>query len=83
MCLSRDRSSQWFKRALFVGAVLVSAFLSLTGTIPGACLEKALARRFSGKTLEANLTLVREAAVKVEKNAWAALPEKDRSQAHA
>ncbi|MDA8060345.1 MAG: 2-oxoacid:acceptor oxidoreductase family protein [Leptospirillum sp.] len=63
--------------------VLVSAFLSLTGTIPGACLEKALARRFSGKTLEANLTLVREAAVKVEKNAWAALPEKDRSQARA
>ncbi len=29
MCL-RDRSSQWFKHALFVGAVLVSAFLHVS-----------------------------------------------------
>ncbi len=63
--------------------VLVSAFISLTGIISGACLEKALARRFAGEVLEANLSLVREGARQVEENAWVDQASDTRSQTYA
>lgn len=51
-------------------APLLSAFLSLTGLVPHAALEKALGGRFKGPLLEKNLKLVAEAAGKVPAGLW-------------
>jgi pyruvate ferredoxin oxidoreductase gamma subunit len=63
--------------------VLISAFISLTGIIPEKSLEKAIAGRFSGKTLEANLALIREGANQPENKAWAIPETNTRSHSNA
>lgn len=49
---------------------LLAAFLALTELLPLNALEKALARRFKGETLERNLALVRAAACEVPAGLW-------------
>lgn len=49
---------------------LLAAFLALTGLLPLEALEQALAERFSGETLGANVRLVKEAVQKVARGAW-------------
>lgn len=49
---------------------LLAAFLTLTGLLPLAALERALGERFSGAVLESNLRLVKAAAQGVAPDAW-------------
>lgn len=51
-------------------AALLSVLLTLTGALPLAALKSALAKRFSGKVLEGNLTMVDRAAGMAEPGAW-------------
>jgi pyruvate ferredoxin oxidoreductase gamma subunit len=57
---------------------LLAAFLALTELIPPAALQKVLAQRFEGDTLNRNLQLMREAAARVPPASW-----KDTSHAAA
>ncbi len=63
--------------------VLVSAFLSLTQIISQSSLEKALAKRFSGKVLDANLKMVREGSTQVKEGSWMDLLPETSYQTHA
>lgn len=49
---------------------LLAAFLSLTDLLPLDALQRVLAHRFEGETLERNLRLVREAATRVPAGSW-------------
>ena len=51
-------------------APLLSAFLSLTGTLATESLGRAFAGRFSGDLLQKNLTLVTSGASLVTRNLW-------------
>jgi pyruvate ferredoxin oxidoreductase gamma subunit len=63
--------------------VLVSAFLSLTKIISQSSLEKALAKRFNGPVLDANLKMVREGSNQVKEGSWKDSHPESRYQAHA
>jgi len=49
---------------------LLAAFAALTGLLPLEALEKAVAHRFTGETLERNLRLMRRAADSVPASLW-------------
>ena len=49
---------------------LLAALVTLTEIVPLRALEKALALRFSGETLERNVRLVRKAAQIVPAGLW-------------
>jgi pyruvate ferredoxin oxidoreductase gamma subunit len=55
---------------------LLAAFMRLTGLLPAAALDTALAARFRGEVLEQNRALARAAMAEVEADAW-----KERSRA--
>ncbi len=63
--------------------VLVSAFLSLTQIISQSSLEKALAKRFNGPVLDANMKMVREGSNQVKEGSWMDSHPETRRQAHA
>ena len=49
---------------------LLAAFLALTELVPLAALQKVLAHRFEGDTLNRNLQLMREVAARVTPASW-------------
>jgi pyruvate ferredoxin oxidoreductase gamma subunit len=49
---------------------LLASLLALTDLLPLAALEKVLAHRFEGESLQRNLRLMREAAARVPPAAW-------------
>lgn len=51
-------------------SALLGAFLMLTDLLPMDALEKALARRFEGETLQRNLRLMAAAAKRVTSGLW-------------
>lgn len=49
---------------------LLAAFMTVSGILPLAALERVLCKRFEGAALERNLRLMREAAARVASGSW-------------